>query len=312
MNADNFSSDGLARLDGRTAIVTGATGGLGYDVARGLVRLGASVVLAGRDRIKGQHALVRLSNERSASPPRFQPLDLADLASVRAFAAATDACDILVNNAGLMGTPERRVTADGFELQLGTNYLGHFALTGLLLPALLRAPGGGRVVSVSSVAHRRATIAFDDLQSERSYGPMRAYGQSKLAMLIFAIELDRRASAEGWALTSVAAHPGWAVTDIIRLEGGSAFRRTGLAAGRFIFNRVAQSSAEGARPILVAATSPSAHGGSYWGPIGRGEIKGAPAPSRIMPQASEPATGRRLWEVSERLTGVRFGAEVTA
>ena len=310
MNADRLSGDRLSRLEGRTAIVTGATGGLGYEVARGLLRLGASVVLAGRDPIKGQHALVRLSNERSAAPPRFQHLDLASLDSVRAFADATGACDILVNNAGLMGTPSRRRTTDGFELQLGTNYLGHFALTGLLLPALTRASGGGRVVSVSSLAHRRAAIGFDDLQSERAYGAMRAYGQSKLAMLVFAIELQRRASAEGWKLTSVAAHPGWAVTDIIRNEGGSALRRRALAAGRVVFNAVAQSASEGARPILVAAASPSAAGGSYWGPAGRGEIKGAPAPSRIMPQASDPATGRRLWEVSERLTGVGFGAEV--
>ncbi len=312
MTANERAGDGLARLEGRTAIVTGATGGLGYEVARGLLRLGASVVLAGRDRIKGQHALVRLSNERSAASPRFQHLDLASLASVRAFADATGACDILVNNAGLMGTPSRRSTADGFELQLGTNYLGHFALTGLLLPALTRAEGGGRVVSVSSVAHRRATIRFDDLQSDRAYGAMRAYGQSKLAMLVFAIELQRRAAAEGWNLRSVAAHPGWAVTDIIRNGEGSALRRRALAAGRLVFNTVAQSAAEGARPILIAAASATAEGGSYWGPGGRGEVKGAPTPARIMPQASDAVTGRRLWDVSERLTGVRFAAEAAA
>ena len=257
MTANNLSGDpsgdGLPQLDGRIAIVTGATGGLGFEVARGLLRRGASVIVAGRDPIKGHHALVRLSNERSPAPPRFEQLDLASLPSVRAFASGIGECDILINNAGLMGTPTRRTTSDGFELQLGTNYLGHFALTGLLLPALARASGGGRVVSVSSVAHRRAGIAFDDLQSERRYGPMRAYGQSKLAMLVFAIELQRRATAAGWNLTSVAAHPGWAVTDIIRNESGPALRRAGLAVGRAVFNKVAQSAAEGARPRRVAA-----------------------------------------------------------
>ncbi len=301
------SADNLRRLEGRVAIVTGATGGLGFAVARGLATLGAAVVIAGRDRVKGEHALVRIANQRTAGPIRFHRLDLADLASVRAFAASVDACDILVNNAGLMGTPERRTTTDGFELQLGTNYLGHFALTGLLLPALTRAEGGGRVVSVSSLAHRNARLEFGDLQSERRYGPMRAYGQSKLAMLVFAIELQRRATSQGWALTSLAAHPGFAATDIIRNETVSPLRQLANPAMRFVVNLVGQSAEEGARPVLVAAAGTEARGGTYWGPGGWGEIKGAPAPSRIMPQANDPDTGRRLWSVSERLTGVTFG-----
>ncbi len=296
----------------RTAVVTGATGGLGYATAVDLARTGARVVLAGRNPVKGETALARLRREASGAVASFELLDLASLASVAAFAERMTALhpvlDILVNNAGVMAPASRQLTADGFELQFGTNYLGHFALTAHLLPALLRAEGGGRVVEVSSLAHRGAAIAWGDLQGERRYSAWRSYGQSKLAMLMFALELARRAAAHGWPLVSVAAHPGWAVTDII--ANGPGGGRLGLKehvmqAGFRLFG---QSAAEGARPIAYAATSPDVKPGGYYGPVGFQEIKGAPGHSRIMPQAQDAEAAKRLWTMSETLTGVTFPA----
>jgi len=295
----------------RVAIVTGATGGLGYETAAGLLRSGARVVLAGRNAAKGQAALARLRRAAPGGVAEFEALDLASLASVEAFAGrmleAHPALDILVNNAGVMAPPARQLTADGFELQFGTNYLGHFALTARLLPALLRAEGA-RVVQVSSLAHRRGAIAWDDLQSERRYNAWAAYSQSKLAMLMFARELARRAKAQNWPLSSIAAHPGWAATDIVANgPGGGApdLKSRLMAVG---FGLVAQSAADGARPLVFAATSPDAKPGAYYGPAGIGEIRGQPGPSRVMPQAADAAAAKRLWTVSETLTGVTFPA----
>ena len=292
------------------AVVTGATGGLGYETAAALARAGAHVALAGRDAAKGQAALARLRREVPGASVEFEMLDLASLASVQDFAgrmlAAGQALDTLVNNAGVMAPPVRRTTADGFELQFGTNYLGHFALTARLMPALLRAEAGARVVQVSSVAHRRGRIAWDDLQSERRYSPWAAYSQSKLAMLMFALELARRAKAQGWPLVSVAAHPGWAATDLIAngLGGGAPGVKSRLLdAG---FRLVAQSAADGARPLVFAAASPDAQPGGYYGPAGFREIKGPPGPARVMLQAQDAAAAARLWAVSETLTGVEF------
>jgi NAD(P)-dependent dehydrogenase (short-subunit alcohol dehydrogenase family) len=294
----------------RTAIVTGATGGLGYATAVDLARTGARVVLAGRNPGKGEAALARLRREASGAVASFELLDLASLASVAAFAermtALHPALEILVNNAGVMAPPSRRLTADGFELQFGTNYLGHFALTAHLLPALLRAESGARVVEVSSLAHRGAAIAWGDLQGERRYSAWRSYGQSKLAMLMFALELARRAAAHSWPLVSVAAHPGWAVTDIIANGpgGGSpGLKEHVMQAGFRLFG---QSAADGARPIVYAATSPDARPGGYYGPIGFQELRGAPGRSRIMPQAQDAEAAKRLWTVSETLTHVAF------
>ncbi len=296
----------------RVAVVTGATGGLGYATAVDLARTGARVVLAGRNPGKGEAALARLRRETSGAVASFELLDLASLASVAAFAERMTALhpvlDMLVNNAGVMAPASRQLTADGFELQFGTNYLGHFALTAHLLPALLRAEGGGRVVEVSSLAHRGAAIAWGDLQGERRYSAWRSYGQSKLAMLMFALELARRAAAHGWPLVSVAAHPGWAVTDII--ANGPGGGRLGLKehvmqAGFRLFG---QSAAEGARPITYAATSPDVKPGGYYGPVGFQEIKGAPGHSRITPQAQDAEAAKRLWTMSETLTGVTFPA----
>ena len=301
------------RLDGRLAIVTGASGGLGAETALGLARRGAAVVLAARNAVKAETALQRLRAAVPGADIRVGLLDLADLASVRRFAQSHldvgQPVDVLVNNAGVMAYPTRRVTRDGFEEQFGTNYLGHFALTGLLLPALVRAQGGGRVVSLASLAHVQGRIALDDLQGEARYDGWTAYRQSKLAMLVFARELQRRADAAGWPLRSVAAHPGWAVTDII--SNGPAEGRGGVkpALMNLAFSFLGQSAADGALPILYAATMAKAEPGGYYGPAGRGERTGSVGPSRVMPQARDAAVAAALWDASERLTGVRFGLE---
>ena len=309
---ENWRLDDAPRLDGKVAIVTGATGGLGFEAALGLAGRGAITVLAGRDPDKGARAVSRIQRLVAGAMVRFQRLDLASLASVARFADAWDAgqggvVDILVNNAGVMGSPERLLTEDGFERQIGVNYLGHFALTARLRPALCAARDAGRVISVASLAHRRAALRSDDLQSEASYRPMRAYGQSKLAMLMFAIELQRRSERNRWNLVSIAAHPGWARTDIIfNGIGRGAPGPLAWLIGRG-FAAVAQSAGAGALPLLYAATVLAARGGAYYGPSGWGETRGPPAPSVIAPQAADPIAAGRLWELSEQLIGVRFG-----
>ena len=257
----NWTLDDAPRCDSKVAIVTGATGGLGYETALGLARRGAVTVLAARNPDKGASAVARIQRDLPGARVRFEMLDLASLASVARFAAAVHAAhngviDILVNNAGVMGLPRRQLTQDGFEQQIGVNYLGHFALTAGLKDALCAAPGGGRVVNVASLAHRRAELDLDDLQSERSYNPMRAYARSKLAMLVLAIELHRRAERNGWNLVSVAAHPGWARTEII--GNGIGEGAPGIKAWLITqaFGAVAQSARDGALPSLYAAMAP--------------------------------------------------------
>ena len=234
----------------------------------------------------------------------YEHHDLASLASIADFAqrmGVRQSLDLLINNAGVMALPRRQTTADGFEMQFGTNYLGHFALTARLMP-LLRRSSGPRVVSVSSLAHRTGFIDFGDLQGARAYSPWKAYGQSKLACLIFALELQRRSDAGGWNLTSNAAHPGFSRTNLFASgPGGLLSVATDFAAPLF-----GHSAADGARPILFAATSPQAKPGAYYGPGGIGELRGAPAPALIMPQARDAATAARLWDVSEKLTGTSF------
>jgi len=286
---------------GRRAIVTGANSGIGLVAARELARHGAAVVLACRNQAKGEAALAEVRAAAPEGDVTLATLDLADLASVRAFAAAQTApLDLLVNNAGLMAPP-RRTTKDGFELQLGTNHLGHFALTGLLLDRL-RAGDAPRVVTLSSGAHRMGKIAFDNLQGERRYFRWNAYGQSKLANLLFMRELDRRARAAGLPLTSVAAHPGYSATNL-QTASPPAVDRAVMA----VLNRVvAQDADHGALPTLYAATVAGLPGGSYVGPDGRGELRGAPALVSMSGRASDPETARKLWEVSEELTGVTY------
>jgi NAD(P)-dependent dehydrogenase (short-subunit alcohol dehydrogenase family) len=317
MDVGQWTIEKAPRLDGRVAVVTGASGGLGYETALGLARRGASVVLAARNAGKAADALRRIRAAVDGADVRYLPLDLADLGAVRRFAeelqSQSGPVDILVNNAGVMAYPTRRLTRDGFEEQFGTNYLGHFALTAHLLPALLRSTGGARVVSLASLAHVQGRISLDDLQGGRRYDAWTAYRQSKLAMLMFARELQRRADRRGWPLRSVAAHPGWAVTDIITNGPGQGRGGLGTAMMNVAFRLFGQSAAAGALPILYAATAPDAEPGSYYGPTGRGERTGPVGPSRVMPQAQDEDMARALWDASERLTGLRFEiAEETA
>jgi NAD(P)-dependent dehydrogenase (short-subunit alcohol dehydrogenase family) len=282
---------------GRTFVVTGANSGIGLAAARELAGSGAHVVLAVRDAAKGEAAAAGLSGD-----PEVRALDLADLASVRAFAEGLDRnVDVLVNNAGVMATPHR-TTTDGFELQLGTNHLCHFALAGLLLPRIR-----DRVVTISSGAHRRGRINFDDLMSERAYRRWPAYSQSKLANLLFMHELQRRLGVAGSPLRSVAAHPGWAATNL-QFHTESIQDRI-MALGNRIF---AQSDEQGAWPTLYAATTPDLPGGSYVGPGGFLERRGNPKLVGSSAAARDEETARRLWEVSEELTGVHYQFGVAA
>lgn len=287
----------------KTAIVTGATGGIGYETALGLARAGLHVFLTGRDAGRGQAALSSLQAALPAAQAEFRLLDVGSLDAVAAFARDwTGPLDLLVNNAGVMAYPHRRQTKDGFEAQLGINYLGHFALTLRLLPALLEA-GGASVVDVSSLAHRRGRIMFDDLQSERNYVPFRAYAQSKLAMLIFARELQRRARERELDLVSIAAHPGWSATRIVQNGMGAGLLASVASTA---FGLLAQSAADGAKPTLYAALDPAAIPGGYYGPANFGETRGPVAPAKVMPQATDQATAERLWTISEQLTGLTF------
>jgi NAD(P)-dependent dehydrogenase (short-subunit alcohol dehydrogenase family) len=292
--------------DGKIAVITGGTGGLGLETALVLAKAGADVVLTGRNDTKGQAALEKLRAAVPGAKVRYETLDLANLASVaefaRRFAETDDTIDLLINNAGVMALPSRQTTADGFEMQFGTNYLGHYALTGRLLPRL-RA-GNARVVNLSSLAHRTGFIQFGDLQGERLYSAWKAYNQSKLAMLMFALELQRRSAAAGWNLTSVAAHPGWARTELFANGPGNA----GLFgfATQFAAPFLSQSASDGALPILYAATSPQAKPGGYYGPSGLSELRGPPAGAMVMPQARDAGTAARLWDESAKLTGVSF------
>jgi NAD(P)-dependent dehydrogenase (short-subunit alcohol dehydrogenase family) len=294
---------------GRLAIVTGATGGLGYETALALARAGAEVILAARNEDKGKAAVARIRAADPAAKVAFEKLDLASLASVQAFAermtGERPGVDLLINNAAVMALPTRQTTADGFEMQFGTNYLGHFALTLRLLPALRRGRQP-RVVNLSSLAHRRGVIDFDVLQSEHKYSPWKPYSQSKLAMLMFAFELQQRSEEGNWGVISNAAHPGWARTDIITNGPGSGLL---WRIPKLMFDLFAQSAADGALPTLYAATAPEARGGAYYGPNGMGERKGLPALSWVAPQAMDTAAAARLWDASKKLTGVSVDGE---
>ncbi|MEU7799397.1 SDR family NAD(P)-dependent oxidoreductase [Micromonospora arborensis] len=288
----------IPRQDGRVAVVSGANTGLGFETARRLAERGASVVLAVRDTEKGRLAAARINGDVSV-----RELDLASLESVRAAAAGLRAThpriDLLINNAGVMYAP-RQTTRDGFELQFGTNHLGHFALTGLLLDLLLPVPGS-RVVTVSSNGHRiRAAIHFDDLQWERSYGRVAAYGQSKLANLMFTYELQRRLAAHGTTI-AVAAHPGISNTELPR--NVPAVVRRPLT---WLAPVITQPATAGALPTLRAATDPSVLGGQYYGPGGLAEARGYPRLVTSSPESYDVTVQQRLWAVSEDLTAVRF------
>jgi NAD(P)-dependent dehydrogenase (short-subunit alcohol dehydrogenase family) len=302
--SDTWTAERIPDQHARLAVVTGANSGLGLATARELARAGARVLLACRNVEKGEGACGEIEGAVPGPRLELEELDLASLDSVRSFAerfrAAHDGLDLLINNAGVMATPRRR-TADGFELQFGTNHLGHFALTGLLIGAM-EGRDDARVVTLSSAVHRMGHIAFGNLGGDRRYFRWRAYGQSKLANLLFALELDRRLRAAGSTVKSLAAHPGWAATNL-QYAGPPAFDRAVAHVG----NRVwAQSAEMGALPTLYAATEPGLEGGTFCGPDGFLEQRGHP--KRVSPSgaARDEETARRLWEVSEEMTGVRY------
>ncbi|MGI5217856.1 oxidoreductase [Nocardia sp. CA-290969] len=297
-----WTADRIPDQRGRVAVVTGANSGLGLVTATELARHGALVVLAVRNTDAGEAAARRIGGETEV-----RELDLASLTSVRTFAAklAADfpAIDLLVNNAGVVLLGPRRTTADGFELQLGTNMLGHFALTGLLL-GNLAAAREARVVSLSSITHKNAHLDFDDLMFERSYRAAAAYGRSKLATTVFGIELDRRLRAAGSPVVSVLAHPGLTRTNLTprawehRGRVGRLIARAGLLA--------TQSVEQGALPQLRAATEPGLPGGRFYGPAGLMETRGRVTEARLGREATDPAVGKRLWAVAEEITGIRY------
>ncbi len=303
MTARNWTAADMPSQAGRLALVTGANSGIGYETALGLARAGAEVVLAVRDPARGEEAARRILGASRGAAIRVELLDLGSLASVRALGARLrdrhERLAILVNTAGVMALPRRKSTADGFERQFGVNFLSHFLLTAELMP-LLRAAPAPRVVQLSSLAHRRGRIHFDDLQSARRYSPWRAYCQSKLAMLMFALELDRRA---GGTLLSVAAHPGWARSRLIAT--GMGWSPAGTIS-RAMWPLIAQSTGAGALPTLYAATAPDVAGGGYYGPMRLGETRGPPGPAWIAPQAQDAAAAARLRNDALRLTGADF------
>lgn len=302
----SWSREDIPSQKGKLAVITGATGGIGYETARALCASGAEVIMAARNPDKGREAVRKLKLSAPDALVAFEKVDLASLPSVRAFAqrlvARKRPLDLLINNAAVMTPPVRLETDEGWELQFGTNYLSHFALTGWLLP-LLRRTGTARVVTLSSIAARNGAIDFDDLQADRDYQPMKSYSQSKLACLLFACELQRRSDAAGWGIDSLAAHPGISRTDLIP-NGAGARSAAGLVR-RFLWF-LFQPAAQGALPTLFAATSPEAKGGGYYGPAGIAELRGAPAEAAVPKRASDLTAASRLWEISERLAGEPF------
>ncbi|WP_169987811.1 oxidoreductase [Microbispora sp. H10836] len=292
---------------GRVAVVTGANSGLGLVTATELARHGAHVVMAVRDTAAAEREAEAIRRSAPRAEIEVRELDLASLASVHAFAkdltAGFPAIDLLVNNAGVVLLGPARTTADGFELQFGTNMLGHFALTGLLLDNLGRADAA-RVVSLSSIVHKNAHLDFDDLMSRRDFNASRVYGRSKLATTAFGLELDRRLRAAGSPVVSVVAHPGLSRSNLTpraweyRPRAGRIFARIGLL--------VTQPAERGALPQLFAATAPGVRGGQFFGPSGLFEMRGRVVEVRPSAEAADPSVGRRLWTAAEALTGVTY------
>ncbi|HEX8497727.1 MAG TPA: oxidoreductase [Actinomycetales bacterium] len=309
MSSERWTPDRIPDLHGRTALVTGANSGIGLHTAMELARHGAHVVMTARDPHRGDEALGQVRVQVPGASVELVRLDLAELASVRTAAAQVLAAhprlEVLVDNAGVMALPKRILSADGFEMQMATNHLGHFALTGLLLPALVA--GSARVVSVSSNAHRMGRLNLDDLNSERGYSPWPAYGQSKLANLLFTMELQRRADRAALDLTAVAAHPGLAATNLVLAgpgHGRGPLGRIADAATRL----VGQPAQMGAWPSLYAATMPDVQGTEYFGPHAFGGWRGYPERTTAAPAAYDPDVAAALWQRSVELTGVGFDA----
>jgi len=303
-----WTANDIPDLSGKTIVVTGGNSGIGYEAALEFARKRAEVILACRDLGKARTAAAQISASAPGVKVDVMELDLSNLASVRGFSDAFhlqhQALHVLCNNAGVMAIPYRQ-TADGFEMQFGTNHLGHFALTGLLLDRLLGTEGA-RVVNVSSNGHRFGSIRFDDLQWKNGYRKWRAYGQSKLANLLFTLELQRKVDAAGKKLLCVACHPGYAATNL----GAVGPKMSGQSVMGYLFEvgnqYLAQSAAMGALPTEYAAVAPDVHGGDYIGPDGMGELWGNPVHVGRSATAQDAAVASRLWEVSEQLTNVHY------
>lgn len=309
----SFTTDDIPDLTGKRVVITGSNSGTGFEAAKAIAAKGGSVIMAVRSAEKAQAAIQAIQRETPAADIAVEALDLSRQASVTAFAERLLAdgrpIEILINNAGVMALPTREVTEDGFEMQLATNYLGHFTLTARLMPLL--KTGRARVVQLSSIAHRQGFIRLDDINYEQGYKAWPVYAQSKLAMLMFGLELDRRSTTNGWGITSVAAHPGYARTGLIANGplAGSPIARAGL---RYVFRPlieplVSHSAAAGALPILMAATDLSITGGAYIGATRMSELKGPPGPAKVEPQALDKDVATHLWEASEKMTSVTFG-----
>ncbi|MFT5434478.1 MAG: NAD(P)-dependent dehydrogenase (short-subunit alcohol dehydrogenase family) [Myxococcota bacterium] len=293
-----WTENDITDQSGRTAIITGANSGIGFETARALTKAGAHVVMACRNPERGQAAVAKLVLGQPNAKIELGIVDLSDLSSIREFAAEQLAkhsrLDLLINNAGVMMTPYTK-TADGFELQFGTNHLGHFALTGLLLERL-QATSGSRVVNVASLAHKFGKMRFDDLQWEKRYDRTAAYGQSKLSNLLFSSELQRRLSDSNSSVMALSAHPGWTATNL----------QNTVSLFKMMNPIFAMKPMGGALPTLFAATSAEAEPNGYYGPSGLGEIRGAPGPAKRAKKAQDSEAARRLWDVSQELTGVHY------
>jgi NAD(P)-dependent dehydrogenase (short-subunit alcohol dehydrogenase family) len=297
-SAASWIADHISSQVGRTFVITGANSGLGLETVRALGGLGANVIMTARDRGRGERALDELMAQQPDARIELRTLDLADLDSVRQFAGTIGEFDVLINNAGVMMPPHGR-TKQGYELQFGVNHLGHFALTGLLLDRVARSQDG-RVVTVSSGLHKRGRIHFDDLHGEHDYGRTKFYSQSKLANVVFALELNRRIRANGIPVRSVLAHPGYSATNL-QSSGPTGVGKLLMKASNRLF---AQDAEMGALPQLYAATGADVDGGQFYGPDGRGESKGFPTLVEPLDDARDRELGKRLWDISEELTGV--------
>jgi len=305
-----WNRDSLPDLSGRTYVITGANSGLGLATAQALAGAGGRVVLTGRNPDKLRDSMELIRAQEPVAEPESVILDLASLASIRGGAAEirdrVGLIDVLINNAGVMGTPHR-TTADGFEMQMGTNHLGHFALTGLLLPDLPHHDSDSRVVTVASLAHRGARVHPEDLHFEdRAYSSWLAYGQSKMANLLFTHELAKRAAAAGWSLRAIAVHPGFSATNLFSSGPSIASTPVGRAGNMVVETVLSQSAEDGALPTLYAACAPDAESGEYYGPDGLFEIRGTPTVARRSSAATDDEVAEELWQVSEAETGVVY------
>lgn len=302
----NWTAANIPHRNNGLAVITGSTEGIGYEDALALSSAGWDVIIMGRNHQKGTESIAKINQINPMAKVSFEKIDLADLSSIKAFASKMiskgQAIDLLINNAGVMTPPKRLETADGFELQFGTNHIGHFALTAQLLP-LLRKSSDARVVTVSSVANRAGAINFDDIQSKSSYNPMKSYSQAKLANLMFALELQRQSEKHGWGIKSMASHPGVSRTNLLITGAG---RWSGPGIARTFLPFLFQPPAQGALPTLYAATSPDAIGGLYYGPNKMSETRGFPAIAKIPVQAEDENVSLKLWELSQELAKVKF------